>query len=201
MRGDSSRVQVTRSNDDKRQFSRSRVLLGAVVVTTDGARAFDCTIRDLSVSGASVHPATDLPVGDRIFLLDTRNLIAYLAIIKWKTMKGSGVEFARNYDLTAELPNEVSFLEKLLIEAKLRHILKLVRRGVQLEHAASIVGFTRKHFSKVDAHNGIAAEFGSLLHQLLPLVEKGVLSPTQTQKHENGGGQYRFFQRRPSTEP
>jgi len=200
MSSDSSLAQVTRSNSDRRQLTRSRVLLGAVVSTTDGAHAFDCTIRDINVHGASIHPPIDFLIGDQIFLLDTRNHVAYLAIVRWNTLKSSGVEFVQNYDLNSALPAEVIFLEKLLIEAKLRHILTLVRRGTQLEHAVSIVGLTENHFSKVDVHHGIATEFGSLLDQLLPLVEKGVLSPKQAQKPNNGDRKSQFFQRRPSTD-
>jgi hypothetical protein len=135
----------------------------------------------------------DLPAGDQIFLLDTRNHLAYLATIRWRKSKSAGVEFIRTYDLNSALPPELSFLEKLLIEAKLRQILTLERRGTPLEHAASIVGLTERHLGRVDEHRGLAVEFGSLINELMAFVETGVLSSKRKSKRE--GSEHKFFQR------
>jgi hypothetical protein len=197
MKHETSLVQMTQSGSDKRRYKRKHVLLGAVVATTNGTDALDCIIRNLSARGASVHSSMDLSVGDEIFLLNTRNHIAYLATIKWRKWKGAGVEFIRTYDLNSTLPPEMVFLEKLLIEAKLRQISILESRGIELEHAASIVGLNEKHLSRVDDHSGIVTQFGALIDRLLPFVETGVLSSKRIPMRGGGRPKFSLFQRRP----
>lgn len=189
-------ANATASEHEQRQHRRGRVLLGAVVAAPDGANALEATIRDISARGAGFYSNMDLPIGAEIFLLDTRNHFAYLATIRWKKSDSAGVEFVRTYDLNSALPAELIILEKLLIEAKLRQIATLERRGVELEQAASIVGLTEMHFGKVDEYHGLGAEFGPLLHALLPLVKTGSLGATRDSNPEDAPRKVRFFQRR-----
>jgi hypothetical protein len=185
----------TPSGPENRQHTRARVLLGAVVATPDGETATDGIIRNLSARGASVYSSSDLPVGDQIYLLDTRNHRAYLGTIRWKKAKSAGVEFIRAYDLHAALPAELNFLDKLLIEAKLRQVSTLEKRGVDLEHAASIVGLSDIHLSRIGRYDGITREFGALLRRLAPFVETGAFSPTRIPAREEKWSQFDFFRR------
>ena len=183
------------SGSEKRRYPRLRVLLGAVVTADKGINAYDGIIRNLSARGASVHAPMAMQTGDEIYLLDTRNHLGYFAAVRWTKSENAGVEFIRTYDLNTSVPDELSFLEKLLIEAKLRQVRALEKRGVDLEHAASTVGLSEGHLAQIDNHVNLATEYSILLDRLMPVVESGALSRKRIPTREDGWPKFSFFRR------
>jgi hypothetical protein len=53
---------------DKRGYARRRVLKGGKIVFNDGRSTIDCTVRDISESGAKLKVASILGVPDRFLL-------------------------------------------------------------------------------------------------------------------------------------
>src|SRR3981081_4123396 len=68
---------------NQRKAPRKRTLLGGKVVFGDGQHVRDCTIRDISETGAKIvmHKGEVIPT--RVFLIDRRTPIAYEATVSW----------------------------------------------------------------------------------------------------------------------
>lgn len=106
MRKDASEAQP-----ERRPLRRRRVLLSGVVSDANGQSAIDCTIRDMSVRGAQVQLPRALQLDKEIYLVDTRNEIAYLAKVSWIKADRAGLSFVRSYELASDLPTQLRFLE------------------------------------------------------------------------------------------
>src|SRR5215467_10391785 len=142
-------VSQQKGVDERRNAIRKRVLLSGVVVHPSGNKVVDCAIRDLNVHGAQLRLPEKLPLGEEIYLLDIRNQAAYLASVVWSLEDRAGVNFVRGYALDAPLPPNLKFLGKSFLEAKLRQVRSLLKRGVSVEEATSIVGLTEDHFKSL----------------------------------------------------
>src|SRR4030081_405905 len=64
---------------NQRKATRKRTLLGGKVVFGDGQQVRDCTIRDISETGARIAIAKGEVIPTRVFLIDRRTPIAYEA--------------------------------------------------------------------------------------------------------------------------
>jgi hypothetical protein len=96
-----------------RKAPRNKTYLGGKLVYGDGTFVRDCTIRDLSETGAKIA----LPVGEfipeRIFLLSRHRPIAYDAKISWIRAPQFGLSFIKAYQLKGELPSELEYLRQI----------------------------------------------------------------------------------------
>jgi len=156
------------SASNRRKADRIRVLLGGVVVTPDGEQAKDCIIRDISARGANIRCSMSLDPGDEIFLLDSRNRSAYFATIAWRKSQSYGLSFIRTYQLNLGTPLEKDFLEQHLVNAKLRQIAAIEKKGIPLDEAASLVGLTEQELAKAAVHS--SSEIEALIDRLVPCV-------------------------------
>ena len=62
---------------ERRNAGRRRVLFGGKVVYRDGSQSFDCTIRDLSPTGARITVAKEHILPTHVYLMDLRTGFAY----------------------------------------------------------------------------------------------------------------------------
>ncbi len=108
------------SRKNKRQGTRRRVLLSGKIVYRDGAVSLDCTILDLSDSGARIRIARNQAVPSRFYLINIRNRSVYDAIVAWLNPPQAGVRFAAVYQLGSDLPVELGYLRKLWLECAAR---------------------------------------------------------------------------------
>ncbi|MBE0578148.1 PilZ domain-containing protein [Devosia sp.] len=78
--------------EDHRVAPRQRVLKGGRIVINDGFSTFQCTVRNLSATGARLKVAGVVGIPDAFELLmdDGRR---FACIAKWKTEFEIGVEF------------------------------------------------------------------------------------------------------------
>lgn len=78
--------------DDHRAAPRQRVLKGGRIVINDGFSTFQCTVRNLSATGARLKVAGVVGIPDSFELLmdDGRR---FACIAKWKTEFEIGVAF------------------------------------------------------------------------------------------------------------
>ena len=77
---------------DHRSAQRHRTLKGGHIVVNDGFSTFDCTIRNMSDTGAKLLVASSVGIPDRFALAmqDGRNFACEVA---WRTENEIGVRF------------------------------------------------------------------------------------------------------------
>jgi hypothetical protein len=79
-------------SEDSREAQRHRTLKGGKIVINDGFSTFDCTIRNLSETGAKLVVSSSLAIPQRFVLAmdDGRRFECELA---WRTETEIGVHF------------------------------------------------------------------------------------------------------------
>lgn len=79
--------------DDKRKGPRRRVLKGGKIVFADGMRVIDCTIRDLSETGARLLIGSSIGVPDTFLLYEQAKGLLHPAAVVWRQSDAVGVRF------------------------------------------------------------------------------------------------------------
>jgi hypothetical protein len=101
---------------EQRKAPRKKVLLTAKVVYGGGTHVRDCTVRDISVTGARITLAQPQSIPDAVYLLDLVNRMAYDAEVVSQRAGGCGLKFAKITKL-AEVPPELRFLKRIWLES------------------------------------------------------------------------------------
>jgi hypothetical protein len=78
--------------EDKREAQRHRTLKGGSIVVNDGFSTFDCTVRNLSASGAKLTVVSSLGIPQR-FALAMADGRRFDCEIAWRTETEIGVRF------------------------------------------------------------------------------------------------------------
>jgi hypothetical protein len=96
-----------------RGIARRRTLFAGKIAHRNGS-AIDCTIRDLSETGAriAVKAASDIPPR-HCYLLHSRSDVAYEAEITWARPPQYGLRVVRTLPLDDALPEELGFLRSI----------------------------------------------------------------------------------------
>ena len=118
---------------ERRTRPRKPALTSAVVADVNGENACNCSIRDISAGGARIRLSRELPIGARIFLLDTSNRVAYLATVVWSNSNRSGLSFHQSYAIDAGLPTGLQFIWRLALEANLKDVEGVIATGLPVE--------------------------------------------------------------------
>jgi PilZ domain-containing protein len=79
--------------DDKRGGPRQRVLKSGKIVFAGGSFSVDCTIRNMSASGARLQVPTSVAIPDRFTLVDVQARIQREATVAWRNGDVIGVRF------------------------------------------------------------------------------------------------------------
>ena len=109
-------AQYQREPSDGRRARRQRVLLSGKIVFDHGSRSIDCTIRDLSTSGARIRlPAAEL-LPERFFLIEFRQGFAFDSVIEWRRQSEFGVKFLDAYKLDQATGPEFRAMREIWLE-------------------------------------------------------------------------------------
>jgi hypothetical protein len=100
---------------EQRKAPRKKVLLTAKVIYGDGAQVFDCTIRDVSATGARITLAQGRTIPDAVYLLDLGNRVAYEAAVVSQRAPGFGLKFVKTMKLT-DVPPELRYLKRIWMD-------------------------------------------------------------------------------------
>jgi hypothetical protein len=100
---------------EQRKAPRKKVLLTGKVIYGDGAQVFDCTIRDISATGARITLAQGRVIPEAVYLLDMGNRMAYQAQVVSQRAGGFGLRFAKTMKLT-EVPPELRYLKRIWMD-------------------------------------------------------------------------------------
>ncbi len=106
--------------DKRRKGGRKRVLLGGKVVYNEGNASLDCTIVDVSETGARIRLPRGQGVPSHVYLIDIRNHRAHEATIAWLKPPLAGLRFEKSYAFDASLPERLGYLRRVWIEAAVR---------------------------------------------------------------------------------
>jgi len=80
--------------DERRKVPRRRVLKEGKIVFPDGMRVLDCTIRDMSESGAKLLIANTVGLPDSFHLYEKSSGMLYPAAVVWRRPNALGITFA-----------------------------------------------------------------------------------------------------------
>jgi hypothetical protein len=108
----------TPSGKNLRIHARARIRLPGKIVFGSRSFALDCTIRDLSASGAriSVPNPNDLP--NQLVLIEPKNDLAFNAKIEWRRSNLVGLSFESAISLAGGLEGEHQLLRMHAAAAK-----------------------------------------------------------------------------------
>src|SRR5476649_1465246 len=105
---------------DRRPSRRKRQLLPAMVTTLNGQQKFDCTIRDISESGARVAFPKTAQFPSVMYLINVRDRVVYEANVVWCGQAEDGVAFIQTLALSAIVDPAMSFLKRIWLERAIR---------------------------------------------------------------------------------
>jgi hypothetical protein len=99
-----------------RRWRRQRVLLSGLGFVPQTHSTFDCTIKDVSESGARIAIRTDSVVPRRFFLINVKNQMAYEVQTVRRKERDMGLKILRPIELTNASCHESRQLRQLLVE-------------------------------------------------------------------------------------
>lgn len=106
-----------RSSIEQRKAPRKKVLLTSKLVYGDGAHVLDCTIRDISTTGAFITLSQGRSIPNEVYLLDLANRIAYHANVVSERPTGYGIKFLKTYPLAQITAPELRYLKRIWMES------------------------------------------------------------------------------------
>lgn len=105
---------------ERRPAPRRRVLLGGVVVYGNGAYSCECSLRNLSDSGARIAITQEVPLPSRFYLINIRDGLAYDAHVVRRLVGELGVKFDSTIKLSGPIDPSLHYLKRLWL-AKVPH--------------------------------------------------------------------------------
>ena len=101
---------------EQRKAPRKKVLLTGKVIYDGGAHVLDCTIRDLSTTGARITLAQARAMPESFYLLDMVNRVAYDAATVSERAGGFGLKFKKTLRLSEVTQPELRYLKRIWLE-------------------------------------------------------------------------------------
>ena len=98
-------LATLRCDLERRNSSRMKLSLRGKIAYNKGSNPFDCTIRDISETGARVQVPAGQIMPTKVVLIDTKSGDAYEGEVKWRAASHLGISFLHTFSLE-ELPAE-----------------------------------------------------------------------------------------------
>jgi len=98
---------------ERRPKPRKRVLLGGRIVYQNGDRYFDCSIRDVSESGARILLKPGEPIPSKVYLIETQKRIVHEARVAWNNGREAGLQFLDSFPVASIENKELLYLKRL----------------------------------------------------------------------------------------
>ena len=108
------------SGGERRQKRRSRVLIGGVIVSRDGAQTWDCSVKDLSDTGARIVLGPGLVIQEHCYFVELKNGTAYEATVSWIRAPLVGLNFDASYPLGDLTDPKLQFLRRHWLDRRRR---------------------------------------------------------------------------------
>lgn len=104
------------SGSQRPRAHRPRVLLGGKLVFGNATQSADCTIRDLSDTGAKIRLGPDLPIGGEVWLIVLTTGLAWRASVAWRRGAEMGLRFLEQVDLKTPQTGPLGHLRRLWLD-------------------------------------------------------------------------------------
>jgi PilZ domain len=101
---------------EHRKAPRKKVLLTGKIIHGDGAHVLDCSIRDVSATGARVTLAPGRSMPANVYLLDMVNRTAYEATVVSERAGGFGLKFLKTLPLAQVNEPELRYLKRIWLQ-------------------------------------------------------------------------------------
>jgi hypothetical protein len=98
---------------ERRPKPRKRVLFGGRISYFDGAHHFNCSIRDLSDTGARITLQPGQPIPSNVYLIDTRNRIVHESKVVWNSGREAGLTFVKSFAVSTIDDPQLLYLKHL----------------------------------------------------------------------------------------
>jgi hypothetical protein len=106
-------LELLKPKVNRRRAPRKNVVLRGKLVCAGSTEGIDCTIRDISATGAGIRLIGDQPATDRVFMIVIRDGVAHEGEIRWRSRQKLGLHFTRSYSLAGDMPSDMKFLKAL----------------------------------------------------------------------------------------
>ena len=110
----------SREKVDAERQRRKSVLLTGIVAYADGTRSFDCTVHDLSGSGARIAAGKTMQLPSRFYLINIRDRVAYDCEAVWNRGSEAGIAFKKVLPLASITDPALGFLKRLWLSKATR---------------------------------------------------------------------------------
>jgi hypothetical protein len=101
---------------EQRKSPRKKVLLTSKIVYGEGAHVLDCTIRDISATGARITLRSRSSIPANVYLIDMANRIAHESAVVSEREGGYGLKFLKTYPLAQVNKPELCYLKRIWIQ-------------------------------------------------------------------------------------
>ena len=98
---------------ERRPKTRKQVLLTGIIAALGGDSSLDCTIRDLSETGAKIVAAKGAQLPPHFYLINIRDRIAYEARLVRSDASEAGVLFQKTLPLSGLTDPALGFLKRM----------------------------------------------------------------------------------------
>jgi hypothetical protein len=105
---------------ERRPKARKQVLLTGIVAAPGGVSSVDCTIRDLSETGAKIIAAKGAQLPPHFYLINIRDRIAYEAQLVRSDASEAGVVFHKTLPLSGLTDPALGFLKRMWLSKAAR---------------------------------------------------------------------------------
>ena len=105
---------------ERRPKSRKQVLLTGIIASPGGDSSIDCTIRDLSETGAKIVAAKGARIPPRFYLINIRDRVAYEAELVRSDSSEAGVVFKKTLPLSGLTDPALGFLKRMWLSKAAR---------------------------------------------------------------------------------
>jgi hypothetical protein len=105
---------------DKRDQRRKRVTMAGVIVPGGSQTVLDCTIQDISDSGARIVFARDIALQGPLHLMNLHERMVHGAEIAWQQDRQVGLTFRKSFSLSQIADPALLFLKRLWMDRMAR---------------------------------------------------------------------------------
>jgi hypothetical protein len=99
-----------------RREMRKRTLMTGRIVHQEGGAPLDCTIVDLSASGARIRTSPGHVLPSHFHLINMRERTAHEVKVVWQKDQFAGLHFDSSYALGGSVPEHLQYLRKLWMD-------------------------------------------------------------------------------------
>ena len=100
-----------------RKAVRKKVLVSGKIIWAEGAHVLDCSIIDISATGARVALHAQQTMPETVFLLDMANRTAHKATVVSQRADGFGLKFLNSQKLADMTAPEMRYLKRIYLDA------------------------------------------------------------------------------------